>query len=200
MGDFFKALTGSTAKNASLKAGEKIQEAADAANTIQEEQGAITGSILNPYNASGAGAATLAADLTGANGPEAQAAAQATQANSPSQQFAQQQGLLGLENELAGRVGGGTRLASILKMNAGLASQNAQQNFNNLTNVRDSAQAAGTSLAGFGENNAAGRAQTTVGAGANQANSIIGAAQNQTSALGNLVGAGGGVLGSYLGS
>lgn len=110
----------------------------------QYEQGV---SALNPYAAGGENAAKLQADLTGANGPEAQRAAYAAYQSSPAMQYQMDQMQKATERSAAARGGllGGNVLQELQRNASGIASQDYQNQFNNL------GQVTGTGLAAAGQ-------------------------------------------------
>ena len=92
---------------------------------------------LDPYAQSGTGAAKLQADISGANGPEAQAAAMASVQGSPyTEQMKQNAERAILQNAaVTGSVGGGNTLDQLYKNAASIFAQDQQTRFNNLGQV-----------------------------------------------------------------
>jgi len=96
----------------------------------------LTGAMNNVGTST---AATLQADLTGANGPEKQQAAMTQYQNNPAMQYQMDQVIKGRERSAAARGGlfsGNTGL-ELNKDLAGVLSQNFQQDFQNLGTVAD---------------------------------------------------------------
>lgn len=93
----------------------------------------------NAYTLGGGNAAKLQADLSGANGPEAAAAAQQTLATSPATQYMLDTSQRGIERTAAarGNLLGGNVLQELQQNAIGLASQDYQNQFNNLGAVAD---------------------------------------------------------------
>lgn len=81
----------------------------------------------------------LQADLTGANGPQAQAAARAQFSQSPAAQYQQEQMQRAVERSAAARGGAvnGNTLTELQRNAAGIASQDYQNQFANLGSVAD---------------------------------------------------------------
>lgn len=93
----------------------------------------------NAYTQGGSGAAQMQADLTGANGPEAQQAAQLQMQSSPAAQYQLEQMQRATERSAAARGGlmGGNVLQELQRNAAGIASQDYQNQFANLGSVAD---------------------------------------------------------------
>lgn len=92
------------------------------------------------------GSANLQSALTGAMGPEAQQQAYAQYQESPGVAWQRDQGMRGLDAEIAasGR-GGGSRLRAVSEFNQGLAMQDFGNNFSRLSTVTNTGlSAAGT--------------------------------------------------------
>ena len=178
--------------NASNQASQVQAQAAKDAQATQLQMYNQSRNDLNPYNVTGQGAMKSLADLYGLPTPDnpnggqpmnASALAQFT--NSPDYQFTQQQGLNGLDQSAAAR---GTLLSGghskdVMNYSSGLASQQ----FNNYVGRLQS-------LAGVGENAAAGNATRAVqtgsgiaadqlAAGTAQASGIVGASNNLVTGL-----------------
>jgi hypothetical protein len=94
----------------------------------QQQQGALAGQFA-PYTAAGANATNLQADLSGANGPDAQARAYAQYQASPGVEWATQQGLRGVNNSAAANRMGNSGPA--LKALSNYSQNMAQQDFGN---------------------------------------------------------------------
>jgi hypothetical protein len=92
---------------------------------------------LDPYAQQGQGAAKLQADLTGANGQAAQQAAYAQYQSSPAMQYQMDQMSKATERSAAARGGllGGNVALELQKNAAGIASQDYQNQFNNMSQV-----------------------------------------------------------------
>lgn len=92
---------------------------------------------LDPYAQSGTGAAKLQADISGANGAEAQAAAMASVQGSPyTEQMKQNAERAILQNAaVTGNVGGGNVLDQLYKNAASIFAEDQQNRFNNLGQV-----------------------------------------------------------------
>lgn len=92
---------------------------------------------LDPYAQSGTGAAKLQADISGANGAQAQAAAMASVQGSPyTEQMKQNAERAILQNAaVTGNVGGGNVLDQLYKNAASIFAQDQQNRFNNLGQV-----------------------------------------------------------------
>jgi len=96
----------------------------------------LTGAMNNVGTST---AATLQADLTGANGPEKQQAAMTQYQNNPAMQYQMDQAIRGRERSAAAKnqlFSGNTGL-ELNRDLAGVLSQNFQQDFNNLGTVAD---------------------------------------------------------------
>lgn len=117
-----QAITGGQTQSAGILGG--------AINTI---------SGLNAYTLGGVNAAKLQADLTGANGPQAQKAAQSTISTSPASQYQFDMMQRATERSAAARGGllGGNVLRELQANAAGIASQDYQNQFANLGTVAD---------------------------------------------------------------
>ncbi len=100
-------------------------------------QSAMPGSDV--YTEGGQGAAGMQAALTGAMGPEAQQAAQANFSQSPAAQYQMEQMQRATERSAAARGGlmGGNVLRELQQNAAGIASQDYQNQFQNLGQVAD---------------------------------------------------------------
>ncbi len=105
----------------------------------------------DPYSQAGQGALEREAALTGAMGPEAQAAAFASYSESPGQAYMREQqekALLRSEAALGGLGGGNVRTA-LQEQAAGIASQNYQQDLENLRSLAGRGQQAAGAQAGL---------------------------------------------------
>lgn len=103
---------------------------------------------LSGYN-KGQGALDLQAALSGANGPEAQAAAYAQYNSSPAMQYQMDQMQKATERSAAARGGllGGNVLTELQRNASGIASQDYQNQFNNLGQVAQTGLAAASQVA-----------------------------------------------------
>ena len=103
---------------------------------------------LSGYN-KGQGALDLQAALSGANGPEAQAAAYAQYNSSPAMQYQMDQMQKATERSAAARGGllGGNVLTELQRNASGIASQDYQNQFNNLGQVAQTGLAAAGQIA-----------------------------------------------------
>ena len=102
------------------------------ANQTQNE------SALNPYVESGNRGWQIQQALAGTLGPDAQKQAFANYQESPGVQFMRDQGMRGIEQNLAqSGTGGGTRLKAISKFNQGLAMQDFANQFARTTGIAD---------------------------------------------------------------
>lgn len=103
---------------------------------------------LSGYN-KGQGALDLQASLSGANGPEAQAAAYAQYNSSPAMQYQMDQMQKATERSAAARGGllGGNVLTELQRNASGIASQDYQNQFNNLGQVAQTGLAAAGQIA-----------------------------------------------------
>jgi len=117
--------------------------------------------FYSPYRQAGEGALEREAALTGAMGPEAQARAFAQYEESPGQKYLreQQEKALLRSSAAIGGLGGGNVRTALQEQAAGIASQNYQQDLENLR-----------SLAGRGQQAAGASAGITQQAGSNLAN------------------------------
>jgi len=94
--------------------------------------------MRQPFIGAGMGAAGTQAAQSGAMGQPAQAAAFQNYQESPGVQFMRDQGMRGMEQNLAASgVGGGTRLKALSRFNQGLALQDYGNQFNRLGQVAD---------------------------------------------------------------
>lgn len=97
----------------------------------------------NPYIQAGSRADQLTQALSGALGAEAQAQAYQQYQESPDVQWQREQGMKGLENDLAMRgAGGGSRLKALSQYNQGLATQSFSDAYNRLASQGDVGRAA----------------------------------------------------------
>jgi hypothetical protein len=125
--------------------------------SIQGGVNAVTGAIgqgvdqLGAYAAQGEGAAKLQADLTGANGVEAQQAAYSAYQSSPAMQYQMDQMQRATERSAAAQGGllGGNVLQELQRNAAGIASQDYQNQFNNMSQVTGTGLNAANSIAGL---------------------------------------------------
>lgn len=108
---------------------------------------------INPFVQGGADASRMQADLSGANGPQAQQAAFQNFQNSPGQQFAVEQGEQAIiRNQAAiGGLGGGNVRRELNRQGIGHAQQNFQQQFQNLGSIAGRGQQAAGLQAGIQE-------------------------------------------------
>ncbi len=138
---------------------------------MSSSQNAI--SRFEPYAQAGQGALEMEAALSGAMGPEAQAEAFANYNESPGQAYArQQQEKALLRNSAAiGGLGGGNVRSALQEQAAGIASQNYQQDLDNLR-----------SLAGRGQQAAGNQAGIETQAGQNMANLAMTGGQTELNA------------------
>ena len=106
---------------------------------------------FSPFLGGGQNAAKLQADLTGANGPEAQQAAYANYQSSPAMQYQMDQMQKATERSAAARGGalGGNVLMELQRNAAGIASQDYQNQFNNLGQVSGQGMNAASQIAGL---------------------------------------------------
>lgn len=130
--------------------------AGDSMNTLNKAMGSVGGpqnfhpgsgnvtkaigqgvDALTGYNALGQNAAEVQANLSGANGPEAQALAYEQYQSSPAMQYQMDQMQRATERSAAARGGlmGGNVLRELQSNAAGIASQDYQNQFNNLGQV-----------------------------------------------------------------
>ena len=138
----------STGLNEGLSA---LRQGVDTArgDVTESSQGAID--RFNPYAQAGQGALEVEAALSGAMGPEAQAEAFANYKESPGQAYAreQQEKALVRNNAALGGLGGGNVRSALQEQAAGIASQNYQQDLNNLRSLAGRGQQAVGSQAGI---------------------------------------------------
>ncbi len=138
----------STGLNEGLSA---LRQGVDTArgDVTASSQGAID--RFNPYAQAGQGALEVEAALSGAMGPEAQAEAFANYKESPGQAYAreQQEKALVRNNAALGGLGGGNVRSALQEQAAGIASQNYQQDLNNLRSLAGRGQQAAGSQAGI---------------------------------------------------
>ena len=118
---------------------------------FNEGVGAVQG-----YN-QGEDAMKMQADLSGANGAEAQAAAYAAYQSSPAMQYQMDQMQKATERSAAARGGllGGNVLTELQRNASGIASQDYQNQFNNLGQVAQTGLGAASQIAGLKANQAA---------------------------------------------
>lgn len=111
---------------------------------------------LSGYN-QGQGAMKMQADLSGANGLEAQQAAYAAYQSSPAMQYQMDQMQKATERSAAARGGllGGNVLTELQRNASGIASQDYQNQFNNLGQVAQTGLGAASQIAGLKGNQAA---------------------------------------------
>jgi len=143
LGASSNAIAGVTNPAATLGAG--------STDPLNQAAGNFTG-----YMDAGTSAAKLQADLSGANGADAQQSAIAAQQSSPATQYAMDQAIKARERSAAARGGlfsGNTGL-ELNKDLAGILSQDAQQRFNNLGTVAGQGLTAAGQVAGLKSNEA----------------------------------------------
>lgn len=132
--------TGVIGSEQSVRAGLQggLEQVAGGVEGAGEALGAAS-NLYDPYTDAGAKAAQRQADLSGANGPEAQAAAFAAYRESPEQQFIRDRAMEAIERSAAARggLGSGNLMIALQEMAAGLASTDYQNFFNRLGNVSD---------------------------------------------------------------
>jgi len=195
-----RMLLGGNAADASRGASEVLQQGARDAGALEQEQFGRTNELLNPFIQGGGGRALNRADaMMGLGTPEENQMALEQMNNSPGQQFLRQEGIRGLENQLAaGGRGGGGRLRAIMRANQQMAqTQIAGQQDRLMGRAQFGLNAAG-GLADRQAGNVNQRAQTIMqGAGANAAG-ITGAANARQGAFNSLLSLGGGLLGGAL--
>jgi len=106
---------------------------------------------LGPYASQGGGAAKLQADLTGANGQQAQQEAYAQYQSSPAMQYQMDQMQKATERSAAARGGllGGNVLQELQRNASGIASQDYQNQFNNMSQVTNAGLNAASQQAGL---------------------------------------------------
>lgn len=124
---------------------------ADVTNPLNEAAGNFSG-----YMTGGTNAAKLQADYSGANGPEAKAAAEAIFQQSIPTNYLMQQMQKATERSAAARGGlmSGNVLAELQRNAAGIASQDYQNQFNNLGTVAGQGLSAAGQVAGLRSNQA----------------------------------------------
>lgn len=149
-----------------------------------QEQYQETKGILMPFVTPGSQANQLQAALSGALGPEAQQQAYDNYQEGPGVEWAREQGMRGIEAELAstGR-GGGARLKAISRFNQGLALQDFGNSFNRLGVVTSTGLSAAQAIGGIGSANAAGQANTIMQSGVGQANAMTQMGQAQAGGI-----------------
>lgn len=142
-------------------------------------------SQFDPYVQTGQNAQKLQADLSGANGAQAQETARANFMSSPGMQYQLEQSQRAIERSAAARGGllGGNVLQELQRNAIGLASQDYQNQFNNLSTVANAGLGAAGQVAGIRSNQASlagGLQQAGLGAQANLESQRLG---NQTSLM-----------------
>ncbi len=156
---------------------------------------------LNPYAQTGQQALNQEAAMSGALGADAQRQAYNNFVESPAQKFLREQGEKAVTRQAAatGGLRGGSTLAALQERGIGLASQNQQQQLENLRSLAGRGQDAATNQAGFqqqagltGAGITANTAQGVAGLRSNQAGmanqlggQLAGVAQNQGQYSGN---------------
>lgn len=147
----------------------KFGGGADIKNTLDSIQGGIDtgrGNINQAFNEGvgalsgynqGQGAMKMQADLSGANGQEAQQAAYAAYQSSPAMQYQMDQMQKATERSAAARGGllGGNVLTELQRNASGIASQDYQNQFNNLGQVAQTGLGAASQIAGLKGNQGA---------------------------------------------
>lgn len=182
----------SKASKASGKASDAQQQAAKDSAAVQREMYLSNKATLDPFIAGGTEAFDVQRALSGAMGPEAQREAYASYEESPGVAWAREQGMKGMEADIAstGR-GGGARLKAISKFNQGLALQDFSASFNRLGSVTGVGLSAAGALAGVGMQSAAGQSQALTQGGQALAGGYLGRAaalQQGVSGLSSLAG------------
>lgn len=135
----------------SQSAARQQQAAANRAIGVEQQQFGQTQQNLAPYmQAGGAGLNQLQALL--GLGPQGAGGQQAALAATPGYQFTLDQGLSGLQNQLAARGGaaGGNALKALMGYGQGLASQNFQQAVGNASGLAGLGKSAATQTGQFG--------------------------------------------------
>lgn len=177
-----------TARNDILGA-RNLSEAALTSGT----EGAI--GRFDPYANYGTSAAKLEADLTGVNGPEAQAAAFKAYKESPGQEYLRNQMEQSLLRNAAatGGLGSGNVLTALQENAYGLASQDFQQNLANIRSIANTGMTAAENQAAYqmqGGSNLSNLYQTSgqnlSGLAAQRGESVGGLLSNQGTNLANL--------------
>lgn len=117
--------------------------------------------FYDPYRQAGEGALEREAALTGAMGPEAQARAFAEYSESPGQKYMreQQEKALLRSSAAIGGLGGGNVRTALQEQAAGIASQNYQQDLENLRSLAGRGQQAAGASADISQNQGAALAQ-----------------------------------------
>lgn len=126
--------------------------------------------------------------LAGARGPEAQQDAFDQYVESPGVAFLRERGMRGIEQNAAaqGNLFSGNTLKALSQFNQGLALQDFNNYYNRLGSLTGVSIGAASSLAGVGQNAAAGQAQLVSGAGSERAAGQIAQARTYQSAFENL--------------
>jgi len=175
---------------ASSKAAKAQAGAAGRAAQLQYQQFQDTKDVLNPFVEGASGAYQLQQAQSGALGPEAQAAAFKGYKESPGVAWQREQGMRGLNQNLAATgVGGGGRLKAISDYNQGLAMQDFSNQFNRLGATTGVGLNAAQALTGAGATSAAGQAQSIMAGGAARASGTLGrsaAFSSGVQSLGNI--------------
>jgi len=187
-------VAGKMSSDASSKASSQQAGAAREAGARELEMYNQTKETLMPFitgatgvGGEGGGSYDLQLAMSGAQGPEAQARAYANFQESPNVQFLRDQGMRGIEADLAasGR-GGGARLKAISEFNQGLAMQDFGNQFNRLGTLTNVGLSAANALGGVSTAAGQGQAQAALNVGAAQAGGTMGRANAFNTGIGQL--------------
>jgi len=118
---------------------EQLNKGVAGAEGAYNQFGEAAKGSLAGYSQQGTGASNLQANMTGANGPEAQAAAYAQYQESPEQAYLREQSERAITRNAAatGGLGGGNVLKELQRNATGLAMQDINNSFNRLNTVGD---------------------------------------------------------------
>lgn len=118
---------------------EQLNKGVEGAEGAYNQFGDAAKASLSGYAQQGTGASQYQANLTGANGPEAQAQAFAQYQESPEQAYLREQSERAITRNAAatGGLGGGNVLKELQRNATGLAAQDFQNSFNRLNTVAD---------------------------------------------------------------
>jgi len=194
-------LGGGSAAGASREAGRVLQQGAEDAGVLEQAQFGRTNELINPFIQGGGASAINRADaLMGLGSQEEGQMAMEQFRNSPGQQFIQEEGLRGLDNQLAsaGR-GGGGRLRAIMRSNQRLAETQLGGFQDRLQQRAGFGLNASSGLANMQANNTAQQAQTVMAGAGARAGGIQGAANARQGAFNSLLNLGGSIAGGFMG-
>ena len=162
-------------------------KAADKANTAQQAGLGAATANLAPWVATGGGANTAVANLSGANGPDAYTTALGDFRSSPGYQWQLDQGLRAVDAGAAakGTLRSGATLKAEQTFGSGLADQDFTNYYNRLFDLSKLGETAATGTAAADTSTATGQAQTDLSLGSAQTSIYGNAAQGIGNAVNN---------------